>query len=66
MKKAKKIYRHNFWHKKTDEHIKHTAQSVLGLSKNKNNVVADSCGSGSCNCGGGCNGSCSTSCEGGN
>jgi len=65
MKKEKKIFQHNFWRKKTDEHIGHTVQSVLGLSKSKASVAASSCGAGSCNCGGGCNGSCSTSCEGG-
>lgn len=58
MKKPKKIFQHNFWRKKTDEHVKHTVQSVLGLSKSKNNVVANGCGAGSCNCGGGCNGEC--------
>ncbi|GEM_PF-3420043 len=51
MKKNKKIFQHNFWRKKTDEHVKHTVQSVLGLSKSKNNVAASSCGAGSCNCG---------------
>jgi hypothetical protein len=47
MKKGKKIFQHNFWRKKTDEHIGHTAQSVLGLSKSKASVAASSCGAGS-------------------
>ncbi len=58
MKKIKKIFQHNFWDKKTDERVNHTAQSVLGLSKSVGDVVAENCGAGSCNCGGGCNGEC--------
>lgn len=58
MKKTKKVFQHNFWKKKKNEKVSHTAQSVLGLPNVLQGETASGCGSGSCNCGGGCNGEC--------
>lgn len=66
MTKTKKqigIQDHNHWNKKSDYGGSHSAQSVLKKKKGKELVGATDCGTGSCNCGGGCNGECATSCE---
>lgn len=55
----------NYWNKQVDKKFPRSAQGVLcpNVTIANAQISADSCGQGSCNCGGGCNGECSTSCE---
>lgn len=49
----------NYWNKYEDKKIPHSAQAVLRPETIVAvRATAGSCGSGSCNCGGGCNGEC--------
>lgn len=51
----------NFWGLRVDWSPVHSAQSILQKSTKggKRSAMAEtSCGSGECNCGGGCNGEC--------
>ena len=53
----------NYWNRRVAKGFAHSAQAILcstGTSNvsPKNEVASESCGAGSCNCGGGCNGEC--------
>jgi len=55
----------NFWNQQVNRTFGHSAQAILRKTGanakgafSRDSAAAISCGSGSCNCGGGCNGEC--------